>query len=78
MKMVRRSCTFCSACEGLRDSVPESSRKLRRRDLARRLSSNALSKCLLSLESEGVVEGRFVMPCSSNVGSLSSSYSDTR
>lgn len=74
MKRVRRSWTLASACDGLCDNIPESSRKLRRRDFARRLSSKARSKRLASfLDSDCDDEGRLVMPWSSRVGSLSSS-----
>lgn len=62
MKRVRRSWILASASEGLWDSVPVSSRKLRRRDLASRLSSKARSKCLASLDSDWLEEGRLVMP----------------
>jgi hypothetical protein len=73
MKSVRKSCTFASACDGLCDNVPESSRKFNRSDLASRLSSKARSKRLASLDSDCDDEGRLVIPWSSRVGSLSSS-----
>ena len=80
MSSVRRSSTLAEAAEGSQERVPVSSRKLRRRDLTRRLSSRAWSYCVPSaavlaspLARDGCVGGRLAMPCSSNVGSLSSS-----
>ena len=86
MRRVRRSAILGAAWEGLVERVPVSSRKFRRRDLVRRLSSRARSwgavevgSLVVVVEVEvvmllrGWVAGRFVMPWSSRVGSLSSS-----
>lgn len=51
------SCIFSADCSGLMLRIPISSRKFRRRDLARRFKMRARSECKPEPEGEGVSGG---------------------